>query len=369
MLTLLAALVAPAEGQWRLQFYHDEDKSSMAFHDLSFPSSRRGVALGMLSEANKATPIALVTGNGGEKWETVRIKETGVSLFFLDDSTGWMVSDRGIWQTKESGRSWTKIASLRGVLRVFFLDAQSGFAVGMRKSVWMTADGGKSWKPLPAAAAPKSTADYTAYHTVEFAGPLGIIAGASRPPRRSDSRRLPDWMDPEQAGRRREQPALIITLETRDGGRNWTPSVNSLFGRVSRLRLRPEGHGMVLFEYVDSFAIPSEVVRMDLRSGKSRTVFRSKDRAITDILPLAGGSAYIAGSEVSGSMRSVPIPGKVKILRTKNFLADGEVAWEELEVDYRAVARRVMLATSPEGAVWAATDSGMILKLETAPKR
>jgi hypothetical protein len=37
------------------------------------------------------------------------------------------------------------------------------------------------------------------------------------------------------------------------------------------------------------------------------------------------------------------------------------VNWVESEVDYRAVARRVILATAGEH-IWAATDTGMILR-------
>jgi hypothetical protein len=38
--------------------------------------------------------------------------------------------------------------------------------------------------------------------------------------------------------------------------------------------------------------------------------------------------------------------------------------WRETEVDYRATARRVVLASAGPEQLWAATDSGMILRLE-----
>jgi hypothetical protein len=41
---------------------------------------------------------------------------------------------------------------------------------------------------------------------------------------------------------------------------------------------------------------------------------------------------------------------------------DGE-SFEDMPVDYRAVARRVMVSTAGPDDVWAATDTGMILKL------
>jgi hypothetical protein len=39
-------------------------------------------------------------------------------------------------------------------------------------------------------------------------------------------------------------------------------------------------------------------------------------------------------------------------------------SWSEMPVDYRAVARRVWLASPNADNVWAATDTGFILKLE-----
>ncbi len=41
------------------------------------------------------------------------------------------------------------------------------------------------------------------------------------------------------------------------------------------------------------------------------------------------------------------------------------MAWDEMKVDYRAVARTVMLAGPDAEHVWAATDTGMILHLNT----
>jgi len=38
--------------------------------------------------------------------------------------------------------------------------------------------------------------------------------------------------------------------------------------------------------------------------------------------------------------------------------------WEEMPVDYRAVAQRATLAAPDEHHLWVATDTGMILALE-----
>jgi len=38
--------------------------------------------------------------------------------------------------------------------------------------------------------------------------------------------------------------------------------------------------------------------------------------------------------------------------------------WEEMDVDYRAVAQRAMLAAPDSQHAWVATDTGMILTLQ-----
>ena len=80
----------------------------------------------------------LLTSDGGGHWTLVPVKEPGSSLYFLDDSLGWMVTDKGIWQTEEAGRSWHKLNTpkdMKDILRVWFLDRQHGYAVGERKRV------------------------------------------------------------------------------------------------------------------------------------------------------------------------------------------------------------------------------------------
>jgi hypothetical protein len=54
----------------------------------------------------------------------------------------------------------------------------------------------------------------------------------------------------------------------------------------------------------------------------------------------------------------VPIPGKVRMLSSTN-LSD----WTEMPVDYKAVARSLVLAGPDAEHLWAATDTGMILQM------
>ncbi len=65
--------------------------------DLAFPSAQRGIAVGTIHDElnpdKKARYVALVTSDGGEHWSQVPLKDHPRSLFFLNETTGWMVTD------------------------------------------------------------------------------------------------------------------------------------------------------------------------------------------------------------------------------------------------------------------------------------
>ncbi len=340
-----------------MQFFHDENKSTLTINDLVFPTARRGVAVGYIEESGRTRGRAVVTSDGGARWTMVPLPRPGLSVFFLNDTLGWVVTPRGIYRTEEGGRSWRRLPrSPRGTLRVWFLDPRHGFAVGLRKSVHETLDGGKSWRPLPAAEEIKTRAEDTAFSFISFTGPVGYICGSHQPPR-SDEGELPDWLEPEKAVRRREWPSTAILLATRDGGKTWKPSTSSIFGRISRLRQSRDGRALSLVEYQHSFEYPSEVYAIDPLTGGGQPVYKAKDRAVTDAVLVRSGPVYLAATAVTGRLQRTPIPSALHILRS-----DDMKTWREMEVDYRANARRAVLAAA-EGHVWVATDTGMILKL------
>jgi hypothetical protein len=43
--------------------------------------------------------------------------------------------------------------------------------------------------------------------------------------------------------------------------------------------------------------------------------------------------------------------------------------WREMDIDYRAVAQRAMLAAIDAKHIWVATDTGMILSLSDVPSK
>lgn len=354
-LVALAATAAAAD-RWTVQFFHDEEKSSLTLVDIRFPSAQRGIAIGTISEDSRRKHVALVTSDSGARWTPVEIRESPTSLYCLNDSACWMVTQRGIWFSAEGGRDWRKIRSENGLTRVWFNSLERGWAVGAGKKLLETRDGGKSWKKMPIGEQIKSIEEYTVFHVISFVTPkLGFIAGRSEPSDRSF--RVPIWMDAD-ADTRKEHPTLSFVLETRDGGETWKQSTTSNFGRITRFFPgEKNGISLALIEFFRVFDYPSEIFQIDIRTGVSQRVFRRKDVAVTDVALLGDGSALAAGFQPPGTLARTPVPGKVRVMRSRDLKN-----WTEDSVDYRAVARRVTMALTPSGDVWMATDTGMVLR-------
>lgn len=371
---LLAALapLASAAGHWKVQYFFDELKKTFYIEDLAFPSAAHGIAVGTVLEegsSGKGKFMELITDDGGAHWTSEPLKDHPRSVFFLNDTTGWLVADNDLWMTEDSGHTWKKIGDQKKpdhklgatppgglITRVWFLDAQHGFAAGLQKSVFETHDAGHSWEPVAEAAKPDAKPAYASYNEIFFQDKkYGIAVGGSVPPRPDDPH-LPSWMDPERAMKRRQIPTLTFMIETHDGGAKWSMSTAPLFGNLTAIRMSGTT-GLTVFSFGEAFEWPSEVYRLDLTTGKSTRVFREKNRRVMDceIFP---GRAYLAAVEPPGKLNTVPIPGKVKILTSYDF-----ENWSEMDVDYKAVARSLVLAGPDADHQWAATDTGMILHL------
>jgi hypothetical protein len=340
---------------WEIAYFHDEPKSSLRILALQFASTTRGVATGLLQkDRNRPQPVALVTSDGGSTWSMLETREPGTSLFFLSETDGWMVTPGGIWFTQEAGRSWTRILKREGLLRVHFETRERGWAIGQKKTVLRTTDGGKNWDDVPEVEALSTTEDWTTFTAIDLVDRTGVIVGRSRNPRRAD---YPIWMDPD-AKNRRELPSLGVLLQSNDGGATWRENKVSLFGRVSQLSLAPT-RGLLLLEFDEFFDYPSEVYSINLSSGAPERCFRRKDIAVTDLIVVPDGTAFLAGFQPPGLLARTPVPGKVRIAWSSDCQG-----WIESEVDYRAVATRVVIAAIDKDHAWAATDTGMILRLK-----
>ena len=350
-----AADPSPAGPHWDMQYVYRQADSTLSINDIAFPTAARGIVCGFTTDRHgNRKPVMLLTSDGGKHWTEAVVKEIGLSLFLLDDSIGWMVTEKGVWFTEESGRSWMRLKAPSGLLSVHFLDRTHGFGAGLEKRVFETFDGGETWALLSIVKDLQVNPTFMTFGEIAFSGRNGLISGWNIPPQRGG----PAWMEQDKTPRR-QQPNYTVLLQTKDAGKTWTRSESSVFGQVTRISMAAQGTALGLMEFKDQFEYPSEVYRINLHSGVSTSAFRSKDRAITDVRLFDGSNAaLLAGFETSGGIYHSPIPGKLKILTSQ----DSE-DWQEMPVDYRAVAHRAMIAGPDPEHVWVATDTGMILNL------
>ena len=355
-LLLSISLLIRADERWKLQFNYDKTDSALNIRDLACPSAQRCIAAGAIFEKNnRGKGVVVLSSDGGQHWTEQEVKEQPLSLDFLNDSTGWMVTDKGVWRTNESGHTWKKLDGLpkKGIVRVHFLDATHGYAIGFPKTVLETKDGGKNWTKVDEAAKPNTDAEKTIYDCITFRGDHGVITGRLVPP---------ELDDPALAGIRRERQNSSIILETLDGGKHWESSTSTIYGHITQIRLTNDGYALALVEYEDSYALPSTVYLIRLGGNSATSAFAEKDRAVRDLVELPDGQTILAAVEPPGRSNQVPIPGKLKMLVSRN-----RKAWLEMDVDYRAVGQRAILAAPDARHVWVATDTGMILNLVDAP--
>ncbi len=364
---LLTSLLAAAE-RWSLQYFYDKDNSRLAFTDLQFPSASYGVALGGITENRRRKPVIALTSDGGRTWNLAPLKEPGLTLFLLNEKTGWMTGLKGkLWKTSDGGRTWVRVPAPHDTkadpqrdakaepLRVFFLDESQGWLLCTHKQVYGTEDGGRTWQPVPVAQKPDVPPEITLYTTAAFyRRQIGIITGFSRLP---DSRsRLPDWTQPDLIPLGRS-PTTSIILISPDGGKSWKHSLLRNVGEIVRVRISSAGKALMLLQHPESFSMPSEIIDFDLKTLRGQSAYADKSRYVTDIAFTGAARAFAAAIDQEGRTPFPAIPGKLKILQSVE-----PKHWSEMEVDYRAEARSAVFAVA-DGNAWLATDTGMILKL------
>jgi hypothetical protein len=345
-----------AAPKWKIQYLYDQPGSNFEIRDLACPSAQRCIGAGVITDRKEHQQGAVVvSSDSGSHWSLYEVKEQPVSLFFLDETLGWMVTDHGLWSTVEGGRSWIKVENRKGILRTQFLDPQHGYIVGSASLLDETSDGGKTWTPRPEAATASANPRAVNYESITFAGPHGIIIGEIDP----DGPPAKKLNRPVEAGRQPEpERKHLVVIETSDKGKQWTTGYIPLEGALGQLRISPQGFALALVVYTDPHApLASAVFQMTLGSS-SRMIFGERDRAVTDVSLLANNSAVLVAVEPPGVSPQVPIPGKLKIFQSSNLKV-----WQEMDVDYRAVAQDAVLAAVDPAHIWVATDTGAILGL------
>ncbi len=346
--------------RWKVQYFYDKLDSSLVIQDLECPTAERCVAVGAIDDKNgHLKPAQVVTGDGGAHWDESELKEVPYSLFFHDGSLGWMVTEKGVWQTVNGGGRWAKVSKEEQLEQVYFADANHGWAAGRGGILLESTDGGKQWQKLqvPNLAWPT---DQVVYEWIGFAGPdMGFLAGSAYPYGQRRSAR-PEWMDPERARRFHSPPVLSFFAASKDGGKTWQASKPfSQYGDLGRVQHLADGNMLTVLQFDDGAEWPSEVAQVDMAANHLYVVYRRKDRVVKDAVQLPNGDYIVATIEPPGLSSSLPIPGKLRMVQ-----GHGGDTWKDVAVDYRAVARNALLGFVDPKNIWVATDTGMILKLE-----
>jgi photosystem II stability/assembly factor-like uncharacterized protein len=354
-LGLLACSVVSAAARWDSVYFYDEATKVLEFLDIAAPSAQRIIAVGSihdLASERRDRYVAMVTNNAGDRWQEVKLDDAPVSLFFLNDSLGWMVTEHGVWRTEESGLSWTRVSKHRPeeIVRVWFLDDHHGFSVGVKKNVVETNDGGRTWKQVPGTKTAPGNPNLSIYTRIVFVNPkVGIILGADLSTLSQVSRSL-----------FRVRPSTrILQLVTDDGGVTWKPQSAPSGGLPGALKFDGDDE-LMLIQFSDNrgnelsnvFHIPPR------RNGAPSVVYQGKDLTVTD-LGFLQKHAFLAGVEAAKNRQTEGIPRKVRILESTGTFK----LWNEMEIDYKAEANRVIFAAADPDHAFVATDTGMILRL------
>ena len=131
-------------------------------------------------------------------------------IFFLDKTTGWVISYENmkwnLFSTTDAGKSWQKTQTDISPVKIYFKDRNNGYAAssgsykGAQKNnvFHKTIDGGKTWQHIDI---PNTTTNATNTHDMFFKGNMGWICGGIN----------------DQSGMTHK---VQITM-TNDGGINW----------------------------------------------------------------------------------------------------------------------------------------------------
>jgi hypothetical protein len=336
---LLLLLVPAAHAQkWRMSYFYDHPREQLYFTDLAFLSANRGVAVGsIVDESTRKIKrhLAVLTSDGGKQWTQVPLPDAPISLFFLDESIGWVVTSGGIYKTEESGRGWVKLSGRNKINSLWFFDAKHGIAAAEKTGLLETQDGGRIWTPIKIDF--KLDKNYGVYlQRIAFVTPLiGLVTGEAV---------VEKW------DKNRHLNHLLVQAETRDGGATWKTSSVEINLAVTDLALR-RTEGLVVLN-----GTRSRVARLDLSTGESSIVYGSTDTPLS--VALFQGHAFLAVSHQPNRLTE-----KLRILESRDL-----VKWTEMPLDYRAEGTNAILAGPDPGHMFLATSRGMILRLDEPAK-
>jgi photosystem II stability/assembly factor-like uncharacterized protein len=129
------------------------NRTSFYFNGVHFANTLTGWIVASNSNSQRLTNCKILkTTNGGSYWFEQFPEETvkGLhSVYFITADTGWAVGDEGtIIKTTNGGVNWTTQISgtTQNLQSLHFPNAQTGWAVGSLGTILKTTNGGANWK-------------------------------------------------------------------------------------------------------------------------------------------------------------------------------------------------------------------------------
>lgn len=96
--------------------------------------------------------VAYKTTDGGSTWSSLSLPGTAAnSIYFLDNSTGFISGYEAIYKTTNGGNNWSTISTGEGIyfLDYYFINSLTGIAVAYddiaNQTIWRTTNGGETW--------------------------------------------------------------------------------------------------------------------------------------------------------------------------------------------------------------------------------
>lgn len=135
---------------WSTEFHVGDNM--FWFKDVSFPTSAIGYIVGR-ADVETDSSIIMHTDDGGNTWVrqyVVGLPERSLNgVFFINQDTGWAVGTQGrILRTTDRGQFWEDQSSPSFGLdleKVYFTDVRNGWACGRDGSIIRTTNSGETW--------------------------------------------------------------------------------------------------------------------------------------------------------------------------------------------------------------------------------
>ena len=200
-----------------------------------------------------------------------------------------------------------------------------------------TRDGGATWKEHPASRRLSGAAT----RSIDFEGMRGTAVGIVTQRGSGPGRQAVPF------------PTLTVITETEDGGDTWTISYPTLPGDIRVYQQAAGGGGYALVWPVGK-DMASAIYRIEAGQNGTTCVFSIPGLVGTDLTVLGDGSVWLA------TVAEPPYgtPREVRML----YSASGN-AFTDTAIESGVTANNVVMTAAPGGTMWAATDTGKILKL------